>query len=48
MQVHRSTAGLRHGPRRFYVSLALRDIAASRAFCEKLGFSVFGGDPSQR
>ena len=32
----------------FSVSLAVRDIAASRAFYEKLGFSVFGGDQSQR
>jgi len=28
----------------FSVSLAVRDIEASRAFYEKLGFSVFGGD----
>ena len=32
----------------FSVSLAVRDIEASRAFYEKLGFSVFGGDQSQR
>ena len=31
----------------FSVSLAVRDIAASRDFYEKLGFSVFGGDASQ-
>ena len=31
----------------FSVSLAMKDIAASRAFYEKLGFSVFGGDPDQ-
>ena len=31
----------------FSVSLAVKDIAASRAFYEKFGFSVFGGDPSQ-
>ena len=31
----------------FSVSLAVKDIAASRAFYEKLGFSVFGGNPSQ-
>jgi catechol 2,3-dioxygenase-like lactoylglutathione lyase family enzyme len=28
----------------FSVSLAVKDIAASRAFYEKLGFAVFGGD----
>jgi len=27
--------------------LAVKDIAASRAFYEKFGFSVFGGDQSQ-
>lgn len=31
----------------FSVSLAVKDIAASRAFYEKLGFTVFGGDQSQ-
>lgn len=31
----------------FSVSLAVKDITASRAFYEKLGFSVFGGDASQ-
>ena len=31
----------------FSVSLAVKDIAASRAFYEKLGFRVFGGDPAQ-
>jgi catechol 2,3-dioxygenase-like lactoylglutathione lyase family enzyme len=31
----------------FSVSLAVRDLAASRAFYEKLGFRVFGGDASQ-
>jgi lactoylglutathione lyase len=31
----------------FSVSLAVKDIAASRAFYEKLGFHVFGGDASQ-
>lgn len=31
----------------FSVSLAVKDIAASRAFYEKLGFSVFGGNQSQ-
>lgn len=28
----------------FSISLAVKDISASRAFYEKLGFSVFGGD----
>ena len=31
----------------FSVSLAVKDIEASRAFYQKLGFSVFGGDASQ-
>jgi catechol 2,3-dioxygenase-like lactoylglutathione lyase family enzyme len=31
----------------FSISLAVKDIAASRAFYEKLGFAVFGGDPAQ-
>ena len=31
----------------FSVSLAVRDLEASRAFYEKLGFSVLGGDPAQ-
>lgn len=31
----------------FSVSLAVKDIAASKAFYEKLGFQVFGGDQSQ-
>lgn len=31
----------------FSVSLAVKDVEASRAFYEKLGFSVFGGDASQ-
>ena len=31
----------------FSVSLAVKDIAASREFYEKLGFTVFGGDQSQ-
>ena len=31
----------------FSISLAVKDIAASRAFYEKLGFSVFGGDQSR-
>lgn len=32
----------------FSVSLAVKDIAASRAFYEKLGFTVWGGDQAQR
>ncbi len=31
----------------FSISLAVKDIAASRAFYEKFGFEVVGGDPSQ-
>lgn len=31
----------------FSISLAVADIAASRAFYEKLGFTQFGGDQSQ-
>jgi lactoylglutathione lyase len=31
----------------FSISLAVKDIAASRAFYEKLGFTVTGGDQSQ-
>ena len=31
----------------FSVSLAVKDIRASKAFYEKLGFEVFGGDISQ-
>jgi len=31
----------------FSISLAVRDLAASRAFYEKFGFQVLGGDPSQ-
>jgi catechol 2,3-dioxygenase-like lactoylglutathione lyase family enzyme len=31
----------------FSVSLAVKDIAASKSFYEKLGFEVFGGDISQ-
>ena len=31
----------------FSVSLAVKDIHASKAFYEKLGFSVFGGDITQ-
>jgi lactoylglutathione lyase len=32
----------------FSISLAVKDIAASRAFYENLGFAVFGGDQEQR
>lgn len=31
----------------FSLSLAVKDIAASQAFYEKLGYAVFGGDASQ-
>lgn len=31
----------------FSISLAVKDIKASKAFYEKLGFKVFGGDISQ-
>lgn len=31
----------------FSISLTVRDIAASKAFYEKLGFTEFGGDASQ-
>jgi len=31
----------------FSISLAVKDIAASKAFYEKLGFQVFGGDITQ-
>ena len=31
----------------FSVSLAVKDIEASKAFYEKLGFQVFGGDAAQ-
>lgn len=32
----------------FSVSLTVRDLEASRAFYEKLGFTIFAGDASQR
>jgi lactoylglutathione lyase len=32
----------------FSISLAVKDLAASRAFYEKFGFEVFGGDASQK
>src|SRR5262245_32333474 len=32
----------------FSVSLAVKDIEASRSFYEKLGFTKFGGDAAQR
>lgn len=31
----------------FSISLAVKDIAASRAFYEKLGFDIFGGNQDQ-
>ncbi len=32
----------------FSISLAVKDLAASKQFYEKLGFKVFGGDASQK
>jgi catechol 2,3-dioxygenase-like lactoylglutathione lyase family enzyme len=32
----------------FSISLAVKDIEASRAFYEKFGFAVFGGDAAQK
>ncbi len=32
----------------FSVSLAVKDLAASRAFYEKLGFKMVSGDPAQK
>jgi lactoylglutathione lyase len=32
----------------FSISLSIKDIAASRAFYEKLGFTKFGGDQDQK
>jgi catechol 2,3-dioxygenase-like lactoylglutathione lyase family enzyme len=31
----------------FSISLAVKDLEASRKFYEKFGFTAFGGDPSQ-
>ena len=31
----------------FSISLAVKDLEASRKFYEKFGFTIFGGDPSQ-
>ena len=31
----------------FSISLTVKDIKASKAFYEKLGFEIFGGDESQ-
>jgi lactoylglutathione lyase len=31
----------------FSISLAVKDIQASKSFYEKLGFTVFGGDAAQ-
>ena len=44
-QHHDGVAPMRLG--NFSVSLAVKDLAASRAFYEKLGFRAIGGDPSQ-
>jgi catechol 2,3-dioxygenase-like lactoylglutathione lyase family enzyme len=32
----------------FSISLTVKDLAASRAFYEKLGFAAFGGEPDQK
>jgi catechol 2,3-dioxygenase-like lactoylglutathione lyase family enzyme len=32
----------------FSVSLAVKDLAASRAFYQKLGFQIFGGNPEHK
>lgn len=32
----------------FSISLSVKDLGASRAFYEKLGFTAFGGDPEQK
>jgi lactoylglutathione lyase len=32
----------------FSISLAVKDLAASRAFYEKLGFTIFGGNADQK
>lgn len=32
----------------FSVSLTVKDLETSKAFYEKLGFTVFGGDASQK
>jgi catechol 2,3-dioxygenase-like lactoylglutathione lyase family enzyme len=44
-----SAAGLESHPRlgNFSVSLAVKDLGASRAFYEKLGFRAVGGDPTK-
>ena len=39
--------GSKHGTGAFSISLAVKDIEASKSFYEKLGFDVFGGDISQ-
>ncbi|WP_375759692.1 VOC family protein [Corallococcus exercitus] len=41
----KGTAPMRLG--NFSVSLAVKDLAVSRAFYEKLGFQAIGGDPAQ-
>eukprot|EP00873_Tetraselmis_striata_P030573 jgi/Tetstr1/450837/TSEL_037873.t1 len=45
--VHPITGGTQMQLGAFSVSLAVKDIAASRAFYEKLGFEVFHGDAGQ-
>jgi lactoylglutathione lyase len=39
--------GIRMNVGAFSVSLAVKDLAASKAFYEKLGFTKFGGDEAQ-
>ncbi len=39
--------GGNHGTGNFSVSLAVKDIQASKLFYEKLGFTAFAGDQSQ-
>jgi len=34
-------------PGAFSISLVVKDLIASKAFCENFGFNVFGGDASQ-
>ena len=41
------TIGVKHGTRSISISLAVKNITASQAFYEKLGFEVFMGNTSQ-
>ena len=45
--VYNHHSGEKNETRSFSVSLAVKDIEASKLFYEKLGFEVFGGDQSQ-